>query len=120
MATEASGGTVVVQPAAQPGGRMSSVASAPIDRLDPRTVHHFDELEDVPPGPAIIVGNEFLDCMSIRQFIRDGNGWRERQVGLMTGDALRFGFGPPADLPPGLTAAKASFACPISWWPVCC
>lgn len=36
MATEASGESVVVQPAAQPGGRMSSVASAPIDRLDPR------------------------------------------------------------------------------------
>jgi NADH dehydrogenase [ubiquinone] 1 alpha subcomplex assembly factor 7 len=69
------------------------------ERLEPRSIRTFDELEDVPPGPAIIVANEFLDCMSVRQFVREGNSWRERQVGLAPGDRLQFGVGPHADLP---------------------
>jgi SAM-dependent MidA family methyltransferase len=35
---------------------------------------------ELPPGPAIIVANEFFDALPIRQFIRRGNGWRERFV----------------------------------------
>jgi len=62
-------------------------------------IHHFDELGSVPTGPSIIVANEFLDCLAIRQFVRDGNGWRERQVGLDRDGNLAFGAGPPADLP---------------------
>ena len=62
-------------------------------------IHHFDELGSVPPGPSIIVANEFLDCLAIRQFVRDGNGWRERQVGLDRDGKLAIGIGPPADLP---------------------
>ncbi|MBK8841098.1 MAG: SAM-dependent methyltransferase [Hyphomonadaceae bacterium] len=62
-------------------------------------IHHFDELGSVPPGPSIIIANEFLDCLAIRQFVREGNGWRERQVGLDRDGHLVFGAGPPADLP---------------------
>ena len=68
-------------------------------RLGPWAVHHFDNIDAVPPGPAIIVGNEFIDCMPIRQFVREGNGWLERQVGLNVFGDLFFGRGPPADLP---------------------
>jgi NADH dehydrogenase [ubiquinone] 1 alpha subcomplex assembly factor 7 len=68
-------------------------------RLAPRQVAHFDELGDVPPGPSIIFGNEFLDCMAIRQFVRDGNDWRERQIGLIGPNQLAFGIGPVAELP---------------------
>jgi NADH dehydrogenase [ubiquinone] 1 alpha subcomplex assembly factor 7 len=70
-----------------------------VQRMAPRQVTHFDELADVPPGPAIIIGNEFLDCMSVRQFVRDGNNWRERQVGLIGPEHLAFGIGPHAELP---------------------
>lgn len=70
--------------------------SATLSRHD---IQHFDELESVPPGPAIIVANEFLDCLAVRQFVRDGNGWRERQVGIDRDGHLVFGIGPPADLP---------------------
>lgn len=70
------------------------------DRLGAYRIQHFDDLDAVPPGPSIIVGNEFLDCLAVRQFVRDGNGWRERQVGLdADGASLRIGIGPPADLP---------------------
>jgi NADH dehydrogenase [ubiquinone] 1 alpha subcomplex assembly factor 7 len=70
-------------------------------KLSAHTIRHFSDLEEVPDGPAIILANEFLDCLAVRQFIRDGNGWRERQVGLQ-GDDLAFGVGPPAELPPDL------------------
>jgi len=37
-------------------------------------------LEDVPPGPMLLVANEFLDALPIRQFVRRGAGWAERFV----------------------------------------
>ena len=40
----------------------------------------FDAMVDVPPGPAIVIANEFMDALPIRQFIRRGDGWRERWV----------------------------------------
>jgi NADH dehydrogenase [ubiquinone] 1 alpha subcomplex assembly factor 7 len=39
-------------------------------------------LTDVPEGPAIVLANEFLDALPVRQFLRSGQGWRERMVGL--------------------------------------
>ncbi|HWL80812.1 MAG TPA: SAM-dependent methyltransferase [Roseomonas sp.] len=39
-----------------------------------------DSADTLPPGPALILANEFLDALSIRQFVRRGNGWRERFV----------------------------------------
>jgi len=33
------------------------------------------------PRPAIIIANEFLDCLPVRQFIRHDGQWRERLVG---------------------------------------
>ncbi|WNK00778.1 SAM-dependent methyltransferase [Thalassospiraceae bacterium LMO-JJ14] len=35
---------------------------------------------DVPDGPAIILANEFLDALPVRQLIRLGGAWRERLV----------------------------------------
>jgi len=76
-----------------------------VQRLAPRQVRHFDELGDVPAGPSLIFGNEFLDCMAVRQLVRDGNGWRERQIGLLGPDQLTFGIGPAADLPANVIPA---------------
>ena len=39
-----------------------------------------DALEDVPPGPMLLIANEFLDALPIRQFVRRGAGWAERFV----------------------------------------
>jgi NADH dehydrogenase [ubiquinone] 1 alpha subcomplex assembly factor 7 len=72
------------------------------DRLGAYRIQHHEDLDDVPAGPAVVVGNEFLDCLAVRQFVRDGNGWRERQVGVGQGDTLRWGIGGPADLPEDL------------------
>ncbi|WP_375263757.1 class I SAM-dependent methyltransferase [Palleronia sp.] len=46
-----------------------------------------DALPDA--GPLFLVANEFFDALPVRQFLRDGDGWRERMVGLRD-DALAF------------------------------
>ncbi len=47
--------------------------------------------EDVPAGPLLVVANEFLDALPVRQFVRLGDGFRERVVGLDEAGALCFG-----------------------------
>ena len=56
----------------------------------PVTFH--DDLSALPASPLFLIANEFFDALPIRQFIRDGDGWRERVVGLEDG-ALAFGLG---------------------------
>lgn len=41
-----------------------------------------ERAEAIPDGPAIIVANEFLDALPVRQFLCGPDGWRERLVGL--------------------------------------
>ena len=50
-------------------------------------VNWIDHLDQVEPGPTLIIGNEYLDCLPLRQFIMQdrfaGNaGWHERLVGI--------------------------------------
>lgn len=61
-------------------------------RLLPHSVAHVDALSDVQDGPSIILANEFLDCLPVRQFVRDGETWRERVVGLGEEGELAFGL----------------------------
>jgi NADH dehydrogenase [ubiquinone] 1 alpha subcomplex assembly factor 7 len=65
------------------------------------------DLLDVPGGPAIVIANEFLDTLPIRQLVRQGNGWSERLVGIEA-DELVYVFGPTAIsalVPPDLADA---------------
>ena len=50
----------------------------------------------MPPGPAIIIANEFLDALPIRQLVFNNGVWRERVVGLDGAGALRFETAGPA------------------------
>ncbi|WP_128891231.1 class I SAM-dependent methyltransferase [Erythrobacter sp. HKB08] len=55
----------------------------------PGAIWH-DDLSTVPTeGPVLIVANEFLDALPVRQLVRMENGWRERMVGLAD-DQLAF------------------------------
>jgi NADH dehydrogenase [ubiquinone] 1 alpha subcomplex assembly factor 7 len=77
-------------------------ASAALEAIQGRTLGTVDvavqwaaRLEDVPPGPSLIIGNEFLDCLPIQQLICDDpfageDGWVERRVGLDPEDRLCF------------------------------
>jgi len=49
-------------------------------------------LEDAPPGASLIIGNEFLDCLPIRQFLRGEDGWHEKLVGVTEDGRLTFGL----------------------------
>jgi NADH dehydrogenase [ubiquinone] 1 alpha subcomplex assembly factor 7 len=46
---------------------------------EPRFVASFDEL---PPGPLLLVANEFLDALPIRQLVRGRSQWAERMIAL--------------------------------------
>ncbi|MGH6829661.1 MAG: class I SAM-dependent methyltransferase, partial [Methylocella sp.] len=59
--------------------------------------------EELPDGPAIIVANEFFDCLPVRHFVRGPDGWHERLVGLDGEGRLCFGLAPDAE--PGLAPA---------------
>ena len=53
-------------------------------------------LHEVPDGPAIVIANEFLDALPIRQLVFGEDGWRERVVELDAAGALRFAIGDKA------------------------
>lgn len=50
-------------------------------------------VDDLPDAPLFLVANEFFDALPIRQFLRDGDQWRERRVGL-DGEQLVIGLAP--------------------------
>jgi NADH dehydrogenase [ubiquinone] 1 alpha subcomplex assembly factor 7 len=77
--------------------------SAPLRDAQALRVPNADwtlRLDDAPPGPSLIVANEFLDCLPIRQFVRDQEGFREKLVGATEGGG-RLTFGLSTVLPAG-------------------
>ncbi len=66
----------------------------------PVPVSWAGSLAEVPDGPTIIIGNEYLDCLPIRQFIQKdhfakANGWHERLVTIDPDtEKLIFGVSP--------------------------
>jgi len=70
--------------------------------LKGRDVTWHDGVEDLPDDkPLYLVANEFFDALPIRQFQREGSGWRERLV-VLREEALTLGLGAPV-VPPDLT-----------------
>ncbi|HEY2482309.1 MAG TPA: SAM-dependent methyltransferase [Caulobacteraceae bacterium] len=54
----------------------------------PRWLSRIENLDgDVP---TVLLANEFLDCLPIRQAVRGRDGWRERRVGLDRAGGLAF------------------------------
>ena len=47
----------------------------------------------MPPGPAIVVANEFFDALPVRHYVKTPTGWHQRLVGLQ-GGTLAFGLSP--------------------------
>lgn len=54
--------------------------------------------------PIVLLANEVLDCLPARQFVRVGEGWAERRVGLDAEGSLIFGLTPAPDVPIGFAA----------------
>ena len=74
----------------------------------PAHINWVKSLSGLPDDPTLIIGNEFLDCMPIRQavqrdpFAKD-DGWRERLIGLDDDGQFRFHLD-SAPLSPSLKA----------------
>jgi SAM-dependent MidA family methyltransferase len=54
-------------------------------------------LDDVPEGPAIIIANEFFDCLPVRHYVKASGQWHQRLVGLNAQGELSFGLAPDAE-----------------------
>jgi SAM-dependent MidA family methyltransferase len=67
--------------------------------LAPHPVRHIDQADDLPDLPLFLIANEFFDALPIRQFVRLGNLWAERVVGLGEGGELCFGLSSASPLP---------------------
>ncbi|WEK05202.1 MAG: SAM-dependent methyltransferase [Candidatus Devosia phytovorans] len=81
-------------------------------RLEAYGAQWIDSFEKVGPGPLIVISNEFFDALPIRQFVRMGDGWHERMVGLSEGKR-NFGLNPtpiPASAMPAAIASAESNA----------
>ena len=59
-------------------------------------VNWHADLSTVPEGPLIVLANEFLDALPIRQFIRRDGVWRERMVTVDDNGGFEFVAGPVA------------------------
>jgi SAM-dependent MidA family methyltransferase len=49
-------------------------------------------LEDVPPGPCIILANEFIDALPVHQAVKQADGWLERVVRIAVDGSLTIGL----------------------------
>ena len=84
--------------------------------FEPEIAPRFvDGVDGLPEGPLLLVANEFLDALPVRQLVRGRNGWAERLVALEPGsepgsERLTFVEGPENRalallIPPGLRDA---------------
>ena len=76
--------TARVAPAFHAACRVHLIETSPRLRAEqaarvPDAIWH-DTLDGLLPGPAILIANEFLDALPIRQFVRRDGGWTERYV----------------------------------------
>ncbi|HEV2549338.1 MAG TPA: SAM-dependent methyltransferase [Stellaceae bacterium] len=79
-----------------------------------------DDLTRLPDGPLILIANEFLDALPIRQFVRGASGWHERRVVLAEdGERLAFAVDSAPSLAPALAPPALQSAPPGSIWEIC-
>src|SRR5260370_42399297 len=63
-------------------------------RLADAEPHFIAGIDELPEGPLLLVANEFLDALPIRQLVRGRGDWRERLVALDAAGRLVFAVGP--------------------------
>ncbi len=93
--------TARVAPAFHAAARVHFIETSPRLRAEqarrvPEAAWH-DGLVTLPEGPMILIANEFLDALPIRQFRNDGGHWLERHV--QDGAFVELPCAAPADLP---------------------
>jgi NADH dehydrogenase [ubiquinone] 1 alpha subcomplex assembly factor 7 len=56
-----------------------------------RNIQWHTSIDDVPPGPTIILANEYFDVLPIHQAVKRQTGWHERVVEIDDDGKLAFG-----------------------------
>ncbi len=88
--------------------RSASLKAIQRKALGERPVQWHETLEDVPAGPFILIGNEFLDALPVRQFEKTAKGWSERCVTLDDNGAFKLLRRPVPNFPDPTEAAKGA------------
>jgi NADH dehydrogenase [ubiquinone] 1 alpha subcomplex assembly factor 7 len=72
--------------------------SAALQQVQERRLENLDvpilwyrALEEVPSGPSIVVANEFIDALPVRQAVKQNDGWHERVIDVAPGGNLCIG-----------------------------
>jgi NADH dehydrogenase [ubiquinone] 1 alpha subcomplex assembly factor 7 len=101
--------------------RLHLVETSPVLRqVQHRTLKRYtpswhDSIASLPDGPLLVIANEFIDALPIRQLVKTEEGWREKLVGLSAeADALAFALAPGATPAIALVAAELRAAPPGS------
>ena len=83
------------------GLRLHLVETSPVLRqTQHRALKRFapswhDSIASLPAGPRLLVANEFLDALPIRQLVKTATGWHEKLIGLSAeADRLAFALSP--------------------------
>ncbi|MFO1173522.1 MAG: SAM-dependent methyltransferase [Hyphomicrobiaceae bacterium] len=69
----------------------------------PVTPHWHERLSDVPLSPSVVLANEVVDALPVRQLVRHSGQWHERVVAIGADGALAFTIGEPVSI--GLASA---------------
>ena len=64
----------------------------------PVPLQWYESTEELPQGPLILIANEFIDALPVRQFVRGRGVWHERCVRLDNNRAFAFCVGAPVEL----------------------
>ena len=77
------------------------------ERFNDHELVFVDDLDALPTEPPLlIVANEWLDCLPVQQYVRVGEAWHERVVGLTEAEGLAFGLN-ATPLPPEIDLGQA-------------
>ncbi len=76
--------------------RSAALTTMQREALKDQKVTWHDTFHDCPDGPMILLANEFLDALPVRQFEKTIDEWQERCVGLDDAGQFQFTLQPPA------------------------
>ncbi|MFC7292006.1 class I SAM-dependent methyltransferase [Hirschia litorea] len=77
----------------EPSPALRKIQAQNLTQID--TPIWVDSLQEIPIGPTLLLANEVLDCLPIRQYIRHDGAWCERKVGIDQTGAFQLGISGP-------------------------
>jgi SAM-dependent MidA family methyltransferase len=88
--------------------RSEGLRAAQCETLGDIAVQWHAELSTVPAGPMIVIANEFLDALPIRQFQHTAEGWTERVIVRSLEGSLAFSTRSVNDAPVPIALAATA------------